>query len=219
MSDYPDSDWPFTFYLNGCELPKWTAEWHLCELGDFLNDFEDHWDEFIGYRHIWHLQCRLDHLGVIESEDPLILKVCAQEVLLKLITHSVDVLDRIGTSAPAGSSPEEIFKGITEGIGRMISIADQDGFAVWTSGYEADQERLRDYVSGVRIAEACPEAIELPHISQRRSELLLRSWIQIRDLRILAETGTLDRRLRTIVKQLPNRTEHDEDGKASPAIS
>ncbi|MEM8955775.1 MAG: hypothetical protein AAGD22_16595 [Verrucomicrobiota bacterium] len=50
VSDYPESDWPYTFYFNGQEFPKWSAQWHLCALGDFLNDFEDDWDEFIGYR-------------------------------------------------------------------------------------------------------------------------------------------------------------------------
>jgi len=219
VSDYPDSDWPYKFYLNGNELPKWTAQWHLCALGDFLNDFEDGWEEFIGYRHIWHLQCRLDHVGVIESEDPLILRVCAQEVLLKLVSHSGDVLARIETSAPAGSSPDEIFDGITEGLARMIFLADQDGFAIWTSGYEADQERLKDYISEVRIATPCPDGAELPHLAQRRSELNLRSRFQINALRILAEKRALGKRLRTIVNQLPNRTEQYEDGKALPAIS
>ena len=219
MSGYPDSDWPYSFFLNGHELPKWSSQWHLCELGDFLNDFEDDWDEFIGYKHIWHLQCRLNHVGVIESEDPLILRICAQEVLLKVVTHSVDVLARIETSAPAGSSPVEIFEGITEGIGRMILIADHDGFAIWTSGYEADQERLKNYISEVRIAAPSQDAIGLPHISERREELFLRSRFQINDLRILAEKGALGKRLRTIVNQLPNRTEQHEGGKASPATS
>lgn len=33
MSNYPDSDWPYTFYFNGEALPRWTAQWHLCQLG------------------------------------------------------------------------------------------------------------------------------------------------------------------------------------------
>jgi hypothetical protein len=85
MSDYPDADWP--------ELPKWSAQWHLCDLGVILNGFEDDWDEFIGYKHIWHLRCRLDHVGVVESEDPEIFRVCVQEVLLRLIQHREKVLD------------------------------------------------------------------------------------------------------------------------------
>ena len=127
MSDYPASDWPHTFYFNGHELPKWSAQWHLCSLGDFLNDFDDDWDEFIGYKHIWHLQCRLDHVGTIESEDPLILRVCAQEVLLKLISQREGILERIRGLAPPECSPSEIFQGLTAGIARMIELSDHDG--------------------------------------------------------------------------------------------
>ena len=105
MSDYPDADWPYTFYFNGQELPKWSAQWHLCDLGVFLNGFEDDWDEFISYKHIWQLQCRLDHVGVVESEDPGIFRVCVQEVLLRLIQHREDVLERIrvSTSSAGGA--------------------------------------------------------------------------------------------------------------------
>lgn len=76
------SDFPERFFFNGEELPRWSSRWHLLPLGEFLSfRGDDDWDEFIGHRHIWHLQCRLDHDGVIESEDPLIFRICAQEVL------------------------------------------------------------------------------------------------------------------------------------------
>ena len=219
VSDYPESDWPYTFYFNGHKFPKWSAQWHLCALGDFLNDFADDWDEFIGYGHIWHLQCRLDHVGIVESEDPLILRVCAQEVLLKLVTHRDDVLDRIQASSLADSSRDDVFGGIIDGLARMISISNQDGYAFWISGYEADQERLRDYISRFSRSVTTPDAIEPPHISQRRSELHLRSRSQIKDLRILAQNGTLDKRLRTLVNQLPNGAEQGVNPNAGPASS
>src|SRR6478609_1288586 len=98
MSEYPDSDWPYCFYFNGHELPKWTGQWHLCSLDRFLNNFEDDWDEWIGYKHIWFLQNRLDHVGSIESEDPLILRVCVQEVLLALLQNQGEVIHQIQES-------------------------------------------------------------------------------------------------------------------------
>ncbi|MDB6079767.1 MAG: hypothetical protein JWO82_3514 [Akkermansiaceae bacterium] len=64
------------FYFNGRELSPWASQWHLLSL-PFSESQTDDWDEFISHRHIWHLQCRLDHTGVVESEDPLIFRICA----------------------------------------------------------------------------------------------------------------------------------------------
>jgi hypothetical protein len=100
MSDYPDSDVPYPFFFNGKELPRWSAQWHLCSLGDLLNDFADDpgtgWDEFVGFQHIWHLQCRIDHVGSIDSEDPAIFHVCAQEVLRVMLLNRHQVIRSIG---------------------------------------------------------------------------------------------------------------------------
>src|SRR5690606_21381082 len=142
-----------------------------------------------------------------------------QDVLLRLITHRVDVITRLETSAPAGSSASEIFEGITEGIGRMILIADHDGSAIWTSGSEADKERLKNCISEVRFTAPSQDAFGFPHLSQRRAEMFLRSRSQINSLRGLAEKGTLCKRLRTLLNQLPNLTERHDGDDASPATS
>jgi hypothetical protein len=205
MSDYPDADWPYTFYFNGHELPKWSAQWHLCDRRTFLNGFEDDWDEFIGCKHIRHLQCRLDHVGVVESEDPGIFRVCVQEVLLRLIRHREEVLKSMRVSTSSGDSPEKIFHGLVEGAARMLELCAQERRAFWTSGYAADQAQLKEFMSGCPNEETRADSVVPPHVSQRRSELESRAGFQLKALRALAQSGTLEKRLRQIVNQLPDR--------------
>jgi hypothetical protein len=205
MSNYPDEDWPYSFYFNGHLLPKWSAQWHLCDLGSFLNGFQDEWDEFIGYKHIWHLQCRLNHVGSIESEDPAIFRVCVREVLLQLMRNNGEVLERLRMLPSLRDSPEKIFHGLVEGAARMLELCRQEGRAFWTSGYPADQEFLREFMSGWTKEEARPNSLVPPHVLQRRRELESRAGFQLKALRTLAQSGTLEKRLRQIVNQLPDR--------------
>jgi hypothetical protein len=207
VSDYPDTDWPYSFYFNGQELPKWSSQWHLCSLSRFLNNFEDAWDEWIGHKHIWFLQNRLDHLGTIESEDPLILRVCAQEVLLALIKNQNEVVDQIQEALPGDQLASEVYIGITDGIARMIELSHQDCLALWTNGYRADNEQLTSFISSIPSRGNRSDSAALPHTLQRRSELEQRSRFQLSDLRTAGQSGKLDKRLRKLVHQLPNQTE------------
>lgn len=202
MSDYPDADWPYTFYFNGCELPKWSAQWHLCDLGGVLNGFKDDWDEFIGYQHIWQLQCRLDHVGGVESEDPGIFRVCVQEVLLQLIQHRGEIMKRLPASTSRASA-KEVFDDLVEGAARMLVLCAQERRAFWTSGDAAAQERLKEFMSGCPNEETRPESVVPPHVSQRRMEMESRAVFQLKALRALAQSGALEKRLRQIVNQLP----------------
>jgi hypothetical protein len=201
MTAPQNSEWPWKFYFNGHELSVWTAQWHLCDLGDLLNGYQDDWDEFVGYRHIWHLETRLDHVGVIESEDPFIFRVCAQEALLALIKNREAVVERIRQSLPDGSMALTVFDELIAGTARMIERVDRDGIAIWTSGGEAELERLEAFVSQHRCM-TIDVAEDLPHVRQRRSELSLRCDIQLKDLRSLAQSGALDKQLRRIIHQL-----------------
>lgn len=169
-----------------------------------MKDFQDDWDEWIGYKHIWFLQNRLDHLGTIESEDPLILRMCAQEVLLALIRNRDEVINQIQELVSGDHSAAEILFGIIEGIAKMIEISNQDNLAVWTNGYATDQARLTLFLSDTQSRKEGGELATLPHTLERRSELELRLRFQLSDLRTIAQSGTLDKRLRKLVNQLPN---------------
>jgi hypothetical protein len=211
MSDYPDSDIPYPFFFNGEELPRWSAQWHLCPLGDLLNDFTDDpstgWDEFIGFRHIWHLQCRIDHVGSIDSEEHAIFHVCAQEVLRVILLNRDQVIESIGAKDIKNTPANEVFLQIVEGIARMLELCARDGCAFWTSGYEEDRMRVVNWMRWSVLPPEHSDYCEPPHLNQRRSEQVLRAKFQLRDLRLLAQNGSLDKRLRQIVNQLPELTE------------
>ena len=211
MSDYPNSNWPYPFYFNGEELSGWSAQWHLCSIGDFLNDFVDDpetgWDEFIGFQHIWHLQCRIDHTGSIDSEDATIFHVCAQEVLRVILLNRLKVVESINSCDIGDSDADEVFLQIVEGLAKMIELCVRDGCAFWTSGSDEDREQVLDRMRRSRLPREHPEFVESPHERQRTSEQLLRAGFQLSELRSLAQNGSLDSHLRQIVNQLPKLTE------------
>ena len=203
MQETQDSDWP-NFYFNGQELSKWTGSWHLCALQESFEDYQDDWDEFIGLKHIWHLECRLDHVGVLESEDPLIHRICVQQVLLILLRHRDEVATRIREALPSDVNADEVLDGIIDGASQMIQLSHRDQFAIWTNGTEEDHTKLREFVSRFRDD---PSSITFPHVQQRINEMRLRSCMQITELRTLAQSGMLEKCHRTLIHQLPKETE------------
>lgn len=212
MPDYPDSDVPYPFVFNGEELPRWSAQWHLCSLGDLLNNFVDDprtgWDEFVGYQHIWHLQCRIDHVGSIDSEDPSIFHVCAQKVLRVMLLNRDHVIRSIEAKGINNMSGDEIYLQIIAGAARMLELCARDGCAFWTSGYEEDRTRVLNWMQRCALPPGDADYCERPHVSQRRSEQIGRAESQMSDLRSLAQTGALEKRLRQIINQLPEVTCH-----------
>lgn len=207
MCTYPDSEVPFPFYFNGEALPRWAPHWHICPIGDFLNHFvddpENGWDEFVGFRHIWHLQCRLDHVGNIESEDPLIFHVCAQEVLKVMLFNQSRMIDSIRSHDTGEDTSENVFLQMIEGIGKMLELCIRDGCAFWTSGHENDRQHLIERMRRSRLPSEDPEYLQSPHQQKLLAEQILRARFQLTDLRNLAQSGILNKRLRQLVNQLP----------------
>ena len=203
MKNTQDSDSP-NFYFNGQELSKWTGYWHLCRLQDYLKDYHDNWDEFIGLKHIWHLQCRLDHVGVIESEDPLIHRICVQQVLLILLRHRDKIASGIREALDSDVNADEVIDGIIDGATQMIQLSHRDQFAIWTNGSGEDHTKLITFISQFR---ADPSSITLPHVKQRIDEMRLRSCMQTTELRTLAQSGLLKKCHRKLINQLKNETE------------
>ena len=199
MCNSSNHEWPGSFYFNGRELPKWSAQWHLCSLGDFLNEFQDGWDEFIGLRHVWHLQCRIDHQATIESEDPGIFQICAHQVLLCLISNQAEIIANISEAAPDGCSAIEIYEGLTTGLAAMLQLTHSCGFAFWTNGDSEDLASLNVQILKYQNS----VSFEPPHLLQRRTEQAARIRFQQSELRNLAQSGKLEKQLRSIVNQLP----------------
>ncbi|GEP45122.1 hypothetical protein [Brevifollis gellanilyticus] len=212
MTDYPDRGVPYPFFFNGEELPRWSAQWHLCSLGDLLNNFVDDpitgWDEFVGYQHIWHLQCRIDHVGSIDSEDPGVFHVCAQEVLRVMLLHRDHVIRSIEAKGINNIATDEIYVQIVAGTARMIELCARDGSAFWTSGSEEDRTRVLNWMQWSALPPGDPDYRESPHLAQRRAEQILRTRSQLSDLRTLAQTESLEKPLRQIISQLPEPADH-----------
>jgi hypothetical protein len=94
----------------------------------------------------------------------------------------------------------------------MLELCGCDGCAFWTSGYEEDRMRVVNWMRWSALPPGHSDYREPPHLGQRRSEQVLRAKSQLSDLRLLAQNGTLDKRLRQIVNQLPELTEQVDAG-------
>ena len=211
MSDDLNSDAPYLFFFNSEQLSRWAGQWHLCSLGEFLNDFiddpESGWDEFVGYQHIWHLQCRINHEGSIDSEDPTIFHVCAQEVLRVMLLNQDRIIESIKSNIEEDISAQDVFIQIVTGVAEMIKLCDEYGCAFWASGHESDRQRVVDWMRWCELPSDHTDFQVAPHIQQRRSEQASRASFQLSDLRSLAQNGLLDKRLRTVINQLPKLIE------------
>jgi len=86
----------------------------------------------------------------------------------------------------------------------MLELCGQEDRAFWTSGYSADQMRLKEFMSGCPNEGTPPNSVVPPHVSQRKKEMESRALLQLKALRALAQSGTLEKRLRQIVNWIPN---------------
>ncbi|MBX3740612.1 MAG: hypothetical protein KF712_06450 [Akkermansiaceae bacterium] len=200
MSGEEEDAWPPPFYFNGVRMPKWSACWHLCNFGDLTKGYRDKWDEFIGLKHLWHLECRMGHEDVVESEDADIFRVCAQEALRLLVNFRELVVSNIEISIDE-APPETVFQDLLEGTAAMIGLCSRDGIVFWTSGGPEALATLEDTMRDCAPPVMDPERAA-PHHRQRRSELGRRMEVQLADLRKLAESG-LPKRVRKLLLELP----------------
>ena len=206
---YPQSDWPYHFYLNGHELPQYSNQWALDRVPEYLAiGWEYEWDEFIGHWHISYLAHRMDRLGYIASEDPAIFTLCVQQVLLWYAEWQIVILGELLGWATSEKNAQQIYQSTTDGLAQMLDIVHKENRAFWTSGYEADREFL---VKGMEKCELIqqPQYGEYlpPHIVERRGQIKLRTKFQVSDMRKLAQSGKLDKRMRRILNNVPGLSE------------
>lgn len=158
-----------------------------------MNDFKfDDWDEFIGYQHIWQLQCRIDNVGVIESEDPQIFQICAQEVACKILENSDSVIDFIGKNESIDDDPKHVYENILIGISMMISSIMKDNVSFWVNGFEEDRVYLENELNRFKRfkVEDLPFA---PHQLQRKKEQERRIHWQIKTINKLIDNANNSR--------------------------
>ncbi len=188
--DYPDSDFPYTLYFQGVALPRWSNCWCFIKLRESPADW------FV--ERVWG---RIDHVGVIESEEAGIAIIAAQQVLREMIERPEECFQFDGASDGAPRIRSEVFAGVIGGLRRMIELAESEEVVFWTSGYSADLDRLREAVGKFRTGELTP-----PHRITWKREIEQEIWNQRRDLRRLAHLTCEEKDLRRFIHQLPRRT-------------
>ena len=166
MTEYPEKDFPWTFYFNGTALPKWSGNWPDYGPGN-LQD----WDWDIGPRDLYIIRCKIDRVGSVESANAHAFLYAVQEILCLLFTERENVLKNIQAWAGARAEPEEVYTGLVEGAFKMRDLARRDGQAFWISGYEADRMRLMDAMRRSLLTHDDPEFAPPSHIKARTGQL------------------------------------------------
>jgi hypothetical protein len=192
---YPENDSPWTFYFNGVAMPKWGWCWAAISPSSF-NDPQKAWDWDIGPRDIYILDCRIDHVGTIESADPDIFRYAVQEILCILLDKREAVFEELGRTPDFPASPDEVYHDLVEASFQMRELTIRDGRAFWTRGYEADRLRLVEAIRCASLSSDSPDYAPPPHIRTLRSQLAALYRDQARTLHRVASSGGMPKELR-----------------------
>jgi hypothetical protein len=197
MLEHSDKDFPWTFYFNGMPMPKWAAQWPSSRKIEHGN-----WDADVGPRDLYIIQCKIDHVGKVESASPHVFLYAVQELLCMLVTEREGVLDIIRDRNYPNTEPLEVYNNLTEAAFEMRALTKHDGVAFWTSGYQADQMRLMEAMRRAALPPSDPEFVAAPHVKERQAELQ-RLWKQqVRILHAAASAGGVPKELRKRLLEL-----------------
>jgi hypothetical protein len=183
---------PPDFHFNGRLMPRWGACWSLAGISELLKDRDD-WDQDFGHRDLWIIDCRIDHLGTVESADPGLFVYVVQEVLLLLLKHSAEVLERLTQSVP---DPSLVHRSLVEAAFEMRRLTLEDGCAFWSSGGEDDRLRCVEWMEQSRLPEIVSRHRKPPHVLSEESYLAGLKEVQAKELHRLAQEGRFNREMR-----------------------
>ena len=191
-ADYPERDFPWTFYFNGVALPKWGWCWNFIK----FNGSQENWDSDVGPRDIYILNCRIDHVGTIESAEPEIFRYAAQEALCVLMENKESIFEEVRKTKDFPASPDDVYHDLVEASFQMRELIIQTGRAFWTRGYEADRLRLVEAIRRASLPENHSEHESPPHVKSFRSQLKsINDW-QVKKLHQIASSGGLSKEMR-----------------------
>lgn len=194
MSD-SETELPLTFYFNGVPMPKWGWCWGAIGLNGFI-DPQKGWDQDIGPRDIYILECRIDHVGSIESAAPDVFRYAAQAVLCILLEHREAVFEKLRRLPDFPADPAEVYHDLVEACFQMRELAIREGRAFWTRGCESDRLLLVEAIRRASLPLENPDYAPPPHIRSLNRQL---EWFyrnQARTLHRVASTGGLSKELR-----------------------
>jgi len=183
---------PPDFHFNGRLMPRWGACWSLAGISDFLNDRDD-WDQDFGHRDLWIIECRIDHVGAVESADPGLFVYVVQEVLLLLLSHSARMLENLTERVP---DPSLVHRNLVEAAFEMRRLTLEEGCAFWISGGEKDRLRCVEWMEQCRFPETDHRHRKPPHLLSEETFLAGLKQIQAKELHRLAQEGRFDRQMR-----------------------
>jgi hypothetical protein len=198
--DYPESDFPYTFYFNGEPQPKWGACWMMARVLEFL-DTADYWSERLSYERIWDIYCRIDHVGCTESADPEVFLFTIQEILLVLLKKRSRVLRKLN-QFKKDDAPELIYQNLLTAAFRMHELVLAQNRAFWISGYAADQAFLLKTMRRCALPADHSEFRLAPHLSSYRNHMDFDLGLQLKEFHRLAQASRFDKKLRTKLHQL-----------------
>ena len=193
--DYPQRDFPWSFYFNGEIMPKWGACWGMARVASFLQPGRDA-DQDVGHRDIYIIYCQIDHVGTVESADPDVFIYAIQEVLQIFLSRRDAILTALGEQS------HEVYSGLVEAALRTRELVVERRCAFWTSGYEADRLRLAETMRCCELPADSAEYILPPHVQHLRSELQWRHKQQVRQLHQLAQSGQFDKEMRRRLNEI-----------------
>jgi len=191
-SEYPETDFPYNFYFNGKAMPKWSAQWNWVFHKSYYAIPDKLWNEFIDINHLWLLSCRIDHIGVVESEDVDIFILCAQAVLEEILSNKDEMRIQLN-DLYKNYNANEVFSGIRDGLFEMLRLSYLDKIAFWTTGYQEDLNNLVDYIKKSKLSPSDPEYLEPPHIIYRRNQLFNRRTYQLKSFARLSKSKEFDK--------------------------
>ena len=197
--DYPDTDYPYTFYFNGEALPKWGACWMMARVMGFI-DTSSYWSDELSRERIWEIYRKIDHVGGPESADPQIFLFTIQEILLVLLTKRSRVLRKLNMFKK-NSPPDEVYQNLLTAAFRMREIVVEQNRAFWVSGYPADQSLLLETMRRCALPVEHSEYRLAPHLSDYR--VCMNSDLGLQGLQFhrLAQAKRIDEKFRSKIQQ------------------
>ncbi len=201
---YPAADYPFTLYFNGRAMARWANCWPLSDVASAAAALMDNWGEAVGSYDLWDLHNRIDHVGTIESADPETFCVCCLTVAFLMIRDEAAIRSSVSPECiKLGSTPNEIYDSVLAGLFTMQKLTVQDGFAIWTSGYEPDQNSLLEYLRRHGLPRSDPEWLDAPHRKARLAEATHRVDVMRRKMITMLGTHALPKEIRGLIHEIP----------------